>query len=191
MPTYRYYLLALLFILGSRTPGLGQESSSLIPAPEEAKQAMTLDLLGNTPVLGVSYHHQIIQFATQRQSYAGAIEVSAGAGIIPKLCLWGPCDDKLSVSTHHSLLLLWGRRLQVEVGYAGVLGQKGIIASQAYIPGVITGLRYAPKTWLVRLYVAGMIYSETRTSSKAYDDVVWKKTTYLFPSPGLSIGRRF
>ncbi len=161
----------------------------LTPPPENAKHAVTFDLGGNTPVVGASYHYQLIQFANAQRSYVGAIEVSAGIGFVPSICFFG-CSQA-TVTTHHSLLLLWGHKLQAELGYAGTLFSQRFIGESVYAPGVITGLRYAPKTWLLRLYVAGWVYHENGTGITDSDDLVWQKTTYLLPSLGLSIGKRF
>ena len=179
-------LLVLLLLAGSCTAGLSQ---AVLPAPEAAKHAITFDLAGNTPLIGVSYHQQLIQFANVHHAYTGAIEVSAGFGYVPSICIFGCSADGLS--THHSLLLLWGRKLQGEFGYAGFLTPKGLLYEQAYLPGAIAGLRYSPKSWLLRLYIAGMIVQENGTGITVSGDLAWQKKTYLLPIPGLSIGRRF
>ncbi len=190
--TYRknwLVFLLVVLVVGSYRAGFGQDRLPITPVPEEAKQAVTFNLAGNTPFMGVSYHHQLIKFATQRQPYAGAIEVSAGVGFVPAFCFFGCTKGVLT--TQHALLLLWGRKLQGELGYAGFLTSRESFYNQGYLPGAVAGLRYAPKTWLLRLYMAGMVYQDKGTGITASGDLAWQTTTYLLPIPGVSIGRRF
>ena len=190
MQTYHKYLWVLPLVMGSYALCYGQEPLPVTPPLNEARHAITLDLLGSTPVIGLSYHNQIIQFGKSPGSYKGAIEVNAGFGIIPSICIFG-CSQP-SFSTHHSLLLLWGRKLQGEIGYAGFLIDKGsLFSNQAYLPGANLGLRYAPKTWLIRLYMADMVYQEKGTGVTSAGDLVWQTKTFLYPLPGFSVGRRF
>lgn len=134
MHPHRQYLLVLHLAAVCYHSALAQELVVLTPPTEHAKHAITFDLGGNTPVVGASYHYQLIQFANAQRSYAGAIEVSAGIGFIPSICIFG-CSQA-TVTTHHSLLLLWGHKLQAELGYAGLLTPRGALYQQAYLPGV-------------------------------------------------------
>lgn len=185
----RYPLLTLL-IAGSYTGCRGQELPSVTPAPREARQAVTLDLIGNTPFVGVSYHYELIRFNPRQNTFAGAVEVQAGVGYIPQFCFFNCSPGGLT--THHALLLLWGNRLRGEFGYAGTLTEPGLFGAQAYMPGALIGLRTpSGKTWLVRLYVAGLIYHTDGTVTTATGDLVRERKTVLLVSPGLSIGKRF
>lgn len=149
-----------------------------------------MDLLGSTPFIGLSYHNQIIQFGKSTDSYKGAVEVNAGFGIIPSICIFG-CSQP-SLSTHHSILVLWGRKLQAEFGYTGFLARKGVLfTNQAYLPGASLGLRFASNAWLFRLYMAGMVGQEKGTGVTGDGDLVWQTKTFLYPIPGFSVGHRF
>jgi hypothetical protein len=176
--------------MGSCALSHGQEPLPVTPPLTEGRHAITLDLAGSTPFIGLSYHNQIVQFGRSPGSYKGAIELNAGFGIIPSICVIG-CSES-GFSTHHSLLLLWGRKLQGEIGYAGFLTRKGLVYSgKTYLPGVNLGLRYAPKAWLLRLYMAGMVYQEKGTGLTNTGDLVWQTKTLLQSVPGFSVGRRF
>ncbi len=190
MRIYHKCLWVLALIVGSQALGFCQEPLPVTPPLDQARQAITLDLAGSTPFIGVSYHNQIVQFGKTSGSYKGALEVNAGFGIIPSICFFG-CSQP-SLSTHHSVLLLWGRKLQAEFGYTGFLARKGVLfTNQAYLPGANLGLRYAPRTWLLRLYMAGMVDQEKGTAVTSDGDLVWQTKTFLYPVPGFSIGRRF
>ncbi len=126
----RSYILVFLLAVGYGTIGFSQQTMTVTPLPDEAKHAVTFDMGGNTPTIGVSYHNHIIRFANAHQPYTRALELSAGLG-------------------------------------------------------------FSPKTWLLRLYIMGMIYQEKGTAITSSGDLVWQKKTYLKPSPGLSIGKRF
>ena len=89
MHPHRQYLLVLLLTAVGHRSALAQEQVLLTPPTENAKHAVTFDLGGNTPVVGASYHYQLIQFANAQRSYVGAIEVSAGIGFVPSICFFG------------------------------------------------------------------------------------------------------
>jgi hypothetical protein len=190
MRTHQKSLWVLPLIMGSCALSYGQEPLPVTPPLTEARHAITLDLAGSTPFIGLSYHNQIVQFGRSPGSYKGAIELNAGFGFIPSICVFG-CSES-SLSTHHSLLLLWGRKLQGEIGYAGFLTGEGIVYSgKTYLPGVNLGLRYAPKAWLFRLYMVGVVHKEKGTAYTGTNDLVWETKTLLLPIPGFSVGRRF
>lgn len=161
MNRYRHHLIALLLGLGLYGSAFGQDSLRVIPPLEQARHAITLDIAGNTPLIGVGYRNQIIRFSNAQHSYSGGLELSAGLGYIPSICFFA-CS-KSGVSTYHSLLLLFGRKVQAEIGYSGMLISK-------YLPGAIVGLRYAPENWLLRLYLNRFVHGTI---------------------PGVSVGLRF
>ncbi|WP_247232282.1 hypothetical protein [Telluribacter sp. SYSU D00476] len=187
----RFVLLLVLLSVG--WPVLGQDST-LTPKPEALRNAFTLDLAGNTPVIGASYHVQVVRFRPEGNLYRGAVELSTGLGYMPSLCLFERCSG--SVSTHHSLLLLYGRRLQTELGYAGSLFKTHFLFDdlkyQSYLSAGLLGLRYnGPQRWLFRLYLTGWVYTDIESDTNAAGELVKQEVTRLNLFPGFSFGRRF
>ena len=185
----KIWLLWLLIGIGPMPVSWGQSLTSVTPVPDELKQGVSLDLGGNTPLIGFSYHRVLVPFATPRHPNAGSINMQLGVGYIPTFCLFG--YNQGGLSSHHALLFRWGRRLQGEVGYAGLLAPKNAIASQVYLPGALTGLRYNPKAWFARLYLAGLFHHEDKTIITTAGELVDQRVNYLILSVGLSIGKRF
>ena len=191
MASLRFIQLVVLLSTGS--PVLGQDST-LTPKPEALRNAFTLDLGGNTPVIGASYHVQVVRFRPQGNYYTGAVELSAGLGYMPSLCLFERCSG--SVSTHHALLLLYGRRLQTELGYAGSLFKFNFLFNdfkyQSYLPTGLLGLRYnGPNRWLFRLYLTGWVFTNIESDTNAAGELMRQEITRLNLFPGFSFGRRF
>ena len=189
MTIYQKTWLLAWLLTGLGQVSRGQSSTSVTPTPDELKQAVSLDLGGNTPAVGFSYHRVLVPFATLQHPNAGSINLQAGVGYIPTFCIFG-CN-RGGLTTHHALLFRWGRRLQGEVGYTGFLGPQNAIASQAYLPGALTGLRYGPKTWFARLYLTGLFHSDKESLVMTSGELVDQLTNYLILSMGLSIGKRF
>ncbi|GAA4394591.1 hypothetical protein GCM10023187_00590 [Nibrella viscosa] len=185
----------LLLVTAALLPITGRgQLPSVTPEPKGYRQAVSFDLAGNTPFIGASYHLQFIRFAPRSRNYSGAIELSAGLGYVPGICLFTSCPG--SFSTHHALLLLYGRgRWQAEAGYTGFYynTQFFIWKLNGYMPAPAVGIRYhtSRNDWLFRLYMAGSSHAETNTSQSATGDLVLKKTTYLMMLPGFSVGKRF
>jgi hypothetical protein len=180
--------LSLFFMLTAIDPVVWGQPA-VTPVPQEARQALALNVGGNSLLLGVGYQYQLIQFGTKHHSHAGALEINAGLGFVPSICILG-CSDS-GITTHHGLLLLWGRKLQGEIGYAGLLARKGLLYDQAYLPGALAGLRFAPNDWFLRLYIVGLFYHQEGTGITATGELAWQKTRYLQPLPAMSIGFRF
>jgi hypothetical protein len=123
--------------------------------------AIVFGLLGNAPLVSLSYHRQIVQFKNREGQLVGFLDAGAGVGLeLTELGIFGG-TDRFGPTFPHSATLNLGRHKHFfEVGYGGVL-TGGTLADRPYIFTPLLGWRYkSTKGFLMRLHLCLWLLGE-------------------------------